>query len=54
MNKRVQFPNSSIVGIVSKNRIATIIDKILSELQVIVKDRDAWHALVRGVAKSQT
>ena len=26
----------------------------LSKLQEIVKDREAWHAVVRGVAKSQT
>ena len=26
----------------------------LSKLQKIVKDRGAWHAAVRGVAKNQT
>ena len=25
----------------------------LSKLQKIVKDREAWHAAIRGVAKSQ-
>ena len=29
-------------------------DTILSKLQEIVKDREAWHAAVRGVAKSWT
>ena len=29
-------------------------DVNLSKLQEIVKDREAWHAAVRGVAKSQT
>jgi len=29
-------------------------DMSLSKLQEIVKDRDAWHAAVHGVAKSQT
>ena len=29
-------------------------DVILSKLQEIVKDRKAWHAVVYGVAKSQT
>ena len=27
---------------------------ILSKLQEIVKDREAWHAAVHGVRKSQT
>ena len=30
------------------------VDMNLSKLQEIVKDREAWHAVVRGVAKSQT
>ena len=29
-------------------------DMSLSKLQVLVKDREAWHAVVHGVAKSQT
>ena len=29
-------------------------DMSLSKLQKIVKDREAWHAAVHGVAKSQT
>ena len=29
-------------------------DASLSKLQVMVKDTEAWHATVRGVAKSQT
>ena len=30
------------------------IDMSLSKLQVMVKDREAWLAAVRGVSKSQT
>ena len=30
------------------------IDMSLSKLQEIVKDREAWHAAVHGVTKSQT
>jgi len=30
------------------------VDMSLSKLQEIVKDREAWHAAVHGVTKSQT
>ena len=29
-------------------------DMGLNKLQEVVKDREAWHAVVHGVAKSQT
>ena len=31
-----------------------IIDLSLSELREMVMDREAWHAAIHGVAKSQT
>ena len=34
--------------------ITESIDMSLSKLQEIVKDREAWHAAVHGVEKSQT
>ena len=33
--------------------ITALMDINLSKLQEIVKDREAWHAAVHGVAKSQ-
>ena len=34
--------------------ITDSMDMSLSELQELVMDRDAWHAVIHGVAKSQT
>jgi len=34
--------------------ITDSMDMILNKLQEIVKDREAWHAAIHGVAKSPT
>ena len=41
---------------VLKSRDITLLtkDMRLTKLQEIVKDREAWHAAVHGIAKSQT
>ena len=35
------------------NGITDAMDMSLSRLQEMVKDREAWHAVVHGVTKSQ-
>ena len=36
------------------NSINNLVDVSLSKLREIVRNREAWHAAVQGVAKSQT
>ena len=36
------------------NSITNLMDMSLSKLQELVMDREAWHATIHGVTKSQT
>ena len=36
------------------DRVTDSVDMSLNKLQETVKDREAWHAAVHGVAKNQT
>ena len=43
-----------LIGISLINGITDSMDVSLSELRELVMDSEAWHAVIHGVAKSQT
>jgi len=40
--------------VICLNDITDVMDMSLSKLWEIVKEREAWHAAVNGIAKGQT
>ena len=50
----VQSCLNSIPAYSSVHGVLDSVDMNLSELCEIVKDREAWHSAVHGIAKSQT
>ena len=51
--KDTESPSIFLLGPVNSDKMVGYISDLMDKLQEMLKDREAWHAAVHGVAKGQ-